>query len=298
MKEKQEKPKSVFQIAKEMEEAQQREEAEAEAKARELARQQEAQRRAEYEKKIRQERIELMRLKQGVIEESELIKEEKEEKKKYTLWQKIKNFFYHNTWWLWFAVFFVALGGFLVYQQIATVRPDMVVLLIVDDADFDAMCSREISALFEQYIEDENGDGNTVVEVYYIPASEDSASRNAYSGESTKLFAEFQMGDSLLVISDDAADEYIVAEENLEDLEQYFGEYEQIEDYRFLLSDTDFAEAVDWPYELDKDIYIGIRQVKPTFSFEEEMQKNYDIAFPALQKFIEEYGTLSDQNQE
>ncbi len=293
-KNKKEKQKSVFQIAREIEEQQQREEAEAEAKARELARQKKEQERIAYEKRIREERIELIRLKQGVIEESETIREEQEEEKHYTLWQRIQNFFYHNKWWLWIAVFLVFTGGFLVVQQVLKVRPDMVILLIADDPDFGTMCPENISDLFEQYIEDENGDGKVRVDVYYIPSSEKSASRNMYSGESTKLFAEFKMGDSLLVISDDAADEFILPDQNMEDLEKHFGEYEEIDGHRFLLSGTAFDETIEWPYGIDEDFYIGIRCVKPTFSDAKKMQENFDIAFAALEQFIAEYGTKSE----
>ncbi len=288
MSEKQQKPKSVFQVARELEEQQRREEQEAEAKALALAQEQKEKERIAYEKRIREERIELMRLKQGLIEESETIREEEEEVRKYTLRQKLSNYFYHNKWWLWFAAFCAFVAGFLIYQQVTAVRPDMTILLISDNPDFATMCSKEISALFEQYIEDENGDGKTVVEVYYIPSSEKSAVRNMQSGESTKLFAEFQIGDSLLVISDDEADTFIEASKNLVDLEEFYPDNEHVEEYRFLLSGTDFAKAVDWPYEMDDDVYVGIRKVKPTFSDAKKMQENYDIAFPALQKLIEE----------
>jgi ribonuclease BN (tRNA processing enzyme) len=148
--------------------------------------------------------------------------------------------------------------------------------------------------LFEQYIEDENGDGEISVDVYYIPASEEAAIQSGYTGDSTKLFAEFQVGQSLLVISDTDADAFIVPDSTLDDLEPKLGMYEQTEGFRFYLHDTDFAEAVGWEEPLDEDIYIGIRKVKDSFSFKEEMQKNYEIAFPALQKFAEEFGTVAE----
>ncbi len=288
--EKKPKEKSILDIAREME-LKQREE---EAKARALARQAEEERRIAYEKQLREERIELMRLKQGVIEESETIHEEQEEQKKYTLRQKISNFFYHNKWWMGIACFFVVVIGFIVYTTVTTVKPDLVVLLVSDDDYFNAQCSDAIEMVFEQYIVDENGDGKVSVDVYYIPASEDSAVQSGYTGESTKLFAEFQMGESLIVISDSAADTFIVPDSTLDDLEPALGKYAQTEGFRFYLHDTKFAETVGWEEPLDEDIYIGIRKVKETFTFKQEMQENYDIAFPALQKFAEEFGTPAE----
>ncbi|MBQ9109849.1 MAG: hypothetical protein IJY06_00550 [Oscillospiraceae bacterium] len=290
-KQKKPKEKSVLEIAREMEAQQQAAAAEAEAKARETAQKAEEERRIAYEKQLREERLELIRLKQGVIEESETIHEEQEEQKKYTIWQKIGNFFYHNKWWMGIGCFMAFVVGFLIYSTVTTVRADLVVLLVSDDDAFNAQCSYRIEEIFEQYIEDENGDGEISVDVYYIPSSEASAQMSGFTGDSTKLFAEFQIGESLLVISDLDADAFIVPDSTLDDLEPHFGDYTQTEAFRFYLHDTDFAESVGWTEPLDKDIYIGIRKVKDTFSFKEEMQENYDIAFPALRKFIEEFGT-------
>ncbi len=292
--EKTEKPKNLFEVAKEIEEEQRREQLRIEAEQQEAAQRLEEERRIAYEKKLREERIELMRLKQGVIEESETIHEEKEEEKKYTLREKVSNYFYHNKWWMGFAAFFVGLAGFLTVQVLTTVHPDVVVLLISDNQLFNVDCSENISTLLEQYTEDANGDGKVTVDVYYIPASEASAANSGYTGDSTKLFAEFQLGDSLLVISDSEADTFIAADQNLADLEADFGGYSQTEGVRFYLSDTEFAEAVGWDEPLDEDIYIGIRRVKDEFSFKEEMQEKFDVAYPALRKFIEEYGTLEE----
>ncbi len=221
------------------------------AQAKELARRAEEEKQKAYEEQLRQERLELLRLKQGVIDESETIHEEKEAPKKYTIWQKISNFFYHNKWWMGMAAFFVFVGGYLTYQTLTTVHPDMIVLLLVHDDYFNAACSDNICALFEQYIGDENGDGRVDVDVYYIPASEATAERSGYTGDSTKLFAEFQTGEAVLVISDAGADAFIVPDNNLLDLEDSLGQYAQTDAQRFYLADTGFAEAVGWDEPLD-----------------------------------------------
>ncbi len=284
-----EKEKSVLDVAREMEAQQQKLLEEQQALAREK---EEAERRA-YEEQIRKERLELIRLKQGVIEESETIHEEHEEKKHYTFGQKVSNFFYHNKWWLGIACFFVAIGGFLTWQVVTTVHPDMIVLLLVDDDLLNAVSNAAISDVFEQYIEDENGDGKVVVDVYYIPASAATADQSGYTGDSTKLFAEFQIGEACIVISDEGADQFIVPDSTLYDLEEDFGQYAETEDMRFYLSGTQFAEDIGWTdAPLDEDIYIGIRSVRKTMDSEEKMQEVFDVSYPALQKFIEQYGTL------
>ncbi|MDE5861340.1 MAG: hypothetical protein K2H28_04020, partial [Ruminococcus sp.] len=95
--------KNVFQTAKELRE-QQEEEMRRQVELRKRKKQE------EYDKKIQAERLELIRLKQGVIEESETIREEHPEEIKLSVWRKIRNFFYHNKWWLFLAIFFVALA--------------------------------------------------------------------------------------------------------------------------------------------------------------------------------------------
>lgn len=285
---KKKKEKSVFEIAQEMEAQQQRLNEEQMA----LARQKREEERIAYEEQLRQDRLELMRLKQGVIDESETIREENEEKKKYSITERIGNFFYHNKWWMGVAAFFAFVVGFLVYQTVTTVHPDMIVLLLVHDDLLNATCNEQIGELFAQYIEDENGDGKVVCDVYYIPASDQTADRSGYTGDSTKLFAEFQIGEACIVISDEGADQFIVPEHTLTDLEEPFGQYEQTDGMRFYLSDTKFAEDIGWTEgKLDQDIYIGIRSVRDTLDSKEEMQETFDISYPALQKFIEAYGT-------
>lgn len=265
------------------------------AQAKELARKAEEEKQKAYEEQLRQERLELIRLKQGVIAESETIHEEREAVKKYTIWQKLGNFFYHNKWWMGMAAFFVFIGGYLTVQTLTTVKPDMIVLLLVHDDYFNAACSGNICALFEQYIGDENGDGRVNVEVYYIPASEVTADRDGYTGDSTKLFAEFQTGEAVLVISDAGADAFIVPDNNLMDLEDSLGQYEQTDGIRFYLADTGFAEAVGWEEPLDEDVYIGVRKVKKTMDSEEKMQAVFDISFPALEQLAAQFGTPAEE---
>lgn len=152
------KKKSVLEIAREMETRQKKFVEEQQT----LAYQKMEEERKVYEEQLRQERLELIRLKQGIISESETIHEEQSKKTHYTIWQKIGNFFYHSKWWLGIASVFLFLIVFLTWQVMTTVHPDMIILLLIDD-EFNYTCKARISKLFAQYIEDENGDGATVV---------------------------------------------------------------------------------------------------------------------------------------
>ena len=61
---------------------------------------------------------ELLKLKQGLIEESETIVEQKREVVELHGWKKVQNFFYHYKWHVVVAVFFIAVIGFFVYDLV------------------------------------------------------------------------------------------------------------------------------------------------------------------------------------
>ena len=95
-KKKKEKGKSFLETMREIDaKEQQQEEAREAAMQAQLAEQEKREKEA-YEKKIQQDRIELIRLKQGVITESDRIAEEHPEKKKMPLGKRISNFFYQD----------------------------------------------------------------------------------------------------------------------------------------------------------------------------------------------------------
>ena len=253
---------------------------------------QEEQERLAHESQLEEDKKELLKLKQGVIDQSDSIFELHEPEKQYSFKEKVSNFLYHNKWWLGFAVFFFLMFAYLAWQIIFTVKPDMIVLLLVHNDFFNVACSDGIEEIFEQYIDDVNGDGKISVDVYYMPASDETAERDGFTGDQTKLFAEFQTGEAVLVISDEGADAFIVPEHTLVDLEPYFGDYQETDSYRFMLAGTDFANRLEWDEPFDEDIYLGIRQVRKTMDSEEAMQEVYDVSFPALEKFVQEFGHL------
>ena len=290
MAEKKKKEKSVAQVMQEMQAQQQ----EVEAQQRELLRQKQEEERKAYEEQLRQEKLELMRLKQGIIEESETIHEEHPEERKLTFREKVSNFFYHNKWWMGIGSLMLVLFGILTWQMLTMVHPDMIILLLSDNDIFYSATYENIENMFAEYIEDVNGDGKTIVEIYYIPASDETAERSGLTGESEKLFAEFQTGEAVLVISDDGADSFIVPEHTLVNLEDDFSNYQETDEWRFRLSGTKFAEAIGWDEPLDEDVYIGIRTVKKTLDSEEKMQEVFDVSYPALKQFIEQFGTVKE----
>ena len=80
------------------------------------------------------EKRELLKLKQGIISESEVIEQDvHEQPEKQTVAKKIDNFFFRNKWFVAVGAFFAAVGFFLVYQAVTREQPDLTVILAVSD---------------------------------------------------------------------------------------------------------------------------------------------------------------------
>ena len=143
--------------------AQQRREAEererqvleqAEAERRERERQEEKER----ERRLAQERIELMKLKSGVIDESESsIKEEHDQIRELHGFEKVQNFFYHNKVWIIFTIFIIAVAAFIFIDAARREKADLTVLMIANNGL--ETRQEELEEFFEKYTDDLDGNG-------------------------------------------------------------------------------------------------------------------------------------------
>ena len=95
-KHKKEKGKSLLETMREIDAKEAEKEAEAEERRQALLAEREKKEKEEYAKKIQQDRIELMRLKQGIITESDTIYEEKEEKPCLVLYHALNCLLKHS----------------------------------------------------------------------------------------------------------------------------------------------------------------------------------------------------------
>lgn len=277
---------SVFKVAKGFKEQQEAEKKLAEQRMAERIAQKEKEKQEAYEKQLRDEKIELIRLKQGEIEQSEILSESKEEKVKLPFFKRISNFFYHNKWWLGIGVFFVALGGYLIYDLVTKTDPDVVILYIDNNAEI--AYSEKFTDYLQNLCGDINDDGKAVASVYYIPYT--GVEYTDYNnGSTTKLIAEMQNADAMLVISGKMADDAISPDITLVDLETLYPDNPQVKKYGFYLKDTSFAEEIGYSGEIDDELFLGIRAVAPVqWADEEEMQESYDKAIVILDMLIKD----------
>ena len=251
--------------------------------------------RENYAEKLRQEKLELLKLKQGIISEEEIPKEEKEEKH-YTVSEKIGNFFYHNKMYIILGTLFAALAIFLLYDWISTVSPDVAVMIIASDEEFEYITGN-MEQVLERYCRDYNGDGKIYVRVSYLPAEKEDIS---YEGQanSTKLMAEFQAGDSIIVIADHKVCETMrITEGVLADLSGIYPGDENVSELGYMLNGTSFAEDIGYE-DLSEDLFVAFRLPKAGFGVSEEsFKQNFDNAVDMWSNYI--YGIeVNPQDQE
>ena len=279
--------KSVFQVNKEL--RIQREE-ELERQQQELQRQhaeREKQKREAYERQLQNERIELMRMKQGLVEESDSIQEEQpEEEIKMSLGKKIGNFFYHNKWWLGLGVFFTGLVIFLAVDLLSKPNPDMVILMLCPNESISS--STYLESYFTEFGEDSNKNGEVLVSVYYIPYSDDEY-QNYTKGVTNKLTTFLNNAEGVVIIGNkQTTEDLLIPEDSLVDLSELYPDNPHVKDYFFYLKDTPFAERLGIPAsEISDDMFFAVRKPKSLINAsKEDMQETYDKDFPVFDKII------------
>lgn len=279
--------KSIFQTSKEMKEKADEEE----RKRQEALEQQLAERRKKaqeaHDKRLEQERLELLKLKHGVIEESETIHEETEEKVKLSLWGKIKNFFYHSKWWLGIGTVTALIAVFLIVNLVTRPNPDMIVLMIGENYTLNE--ESDLTDYITSFCEDFNDNGKTEAAVYYIPYTGDQGKDYA-NGVQTKLTVEVQSGEAVIVIGNNMADEVFYDTDSLVDLETLFPGNDHVNGCKLMLSDTKFAEKVGVPPSVVGDEwFLAIRKPQKLMNTsQKKMQKVYDRDVEVFMALVED----------
>ena len=162
--------------------------------------------RREIEEQQRQQRekAELLKLRQGIIEESEEIPEDEPPKyEKPKGWKAVENFFYHYKWRLIGSIFAVALISFMVVQTVTRQKNDLYVLIIANSSS-DGFYAKtaDIEVALERYCPDFDGNGYVHVGVNYIDLSSKGGMSEYSDAQLDKFSAELFTGDSQLFLSD------------------------------------------------------------------------------------------------
>lgn len=248
--------------------------------------------REKYGQQIAEEKIEVLKMKQGVIEQSDKFTSNDKNKKVYTKTEKFKNFIYHNKWWLGIASFMVIIAAFLIYDTLTTIRSDVRVMLLSDNDELQTH-TEQIHEFFNSYVIDYNDDGRNYTDIVFIPISADQekniSSGYGYENSLTNLSTQFQLGECMMLIADSAADVYIEPETTLENLETYFPDCPYVDGCKLYLKDTDFAAMIGLkPSDIPDDLYIAVRKIASNLSTEETNKTNHDNAVETLKAVIKD----------
>ena len=297
---------SVLENMRRINEKQRWEELEAEAEREKERAEKERLERERYEKKLERDRIELMKLKQGIISDED-IPHEAEPVKEYTAWEKIGNFFYHNKMPLIVGAVIVLLAVFLIRDVVTNKKPDVSIMIMASDSELDFRTG-DIEKLLEPYCEDFNGDGEVYVRVSYLPAVYSDDNLDAYFNQSaqTKLMAEFQSGDSIIVIADADTCHTVgidTVSENgnpvdpiLVDMRTIYPDDENCIELGYMLSGTSFAEDIKYTAMSDS-LFIGFRLPREALGVNmEKFTANYNNALKLWDNYLNRTEAVHDEN--
>lgn len=297
---------SVLKNMRRINEKQHREELEAEAEREKERAEKERRDRERYEKKLERDRIELMKLKQGILSDED-IPHEAEPVKEYTAWEKIGNFFYHNKMPLIVGAVIVLLAVFLIRDVVTNKKPDVAIMIMASDSELDFRTG-DIEKLLEPYCEDFNGDGEVYVRVSYLPAVYSDDNLDAYFNQSaqTKLMAEFQSGDSIIVIADADTCHTVgidTVSENgnpvdpiLVDMRTIYPDDENCTELGYMLSGTSFAEDIKYTAMSDS-LFIGFRLPREALGVNmEKFTANYNNALKLWDNYLSKTEAVHDEN--
>lgn len=173
----------------------------------------------EKQRQARQDYIELLKMKQGIIEESELIPETGYvEIPELHGWAKLQNYIYHNKVYILLGIAFGALLIFMTVQTVTRKKNDLYVLVISTSAESElAWRSTDIEEALALYCPDFDGNGYVKVGVNFIDLGFSNAAADYNNAQSMKFSSEMYTGDSQMFIADEGFWHQLYDADGLED---------------------------------------------------------------------------------
>lgn len=201
----------------------------------------------------RQEKIDILKMKQGLIEESEVVPESGYVKiPEQHGWEKFKDFFWRNKAFIFMGAFLVFVIAICVGQVIFKEKEDLHVIIVTSSADSELSWRHyDFEEVLEQYCPDFDENGKVNVGVNYINRSvAGEVLTEMEQIQSQKLTAELMSADAQLIIGDEEFADWMINGGKPED---YFlpqtdkcSEDMLYEEVGVRLNKTDFAKTVHW----------------------------------------------------
>lgn len=244
------------------------------------------------------EKRELLKLKQGIIDDSEIIQKdvhEESEKPKGIKW--LENFMYRNKFYVLFGAFLIIAGVIMTYQLLNREASDMTVLLVTSDVEKTPGIYQKVKDIetgLEQYCPDYDGNGNVHVDVYFIDLTK-TADMNFVNSNSAKFYGEIERGVAELFICDNGI--FAVGDESEEAANNFNGMFLDIgkitEDSKYdgmktvRLKDTPLAKDAKWESSCPEALGICVRQEEPgMISYSEKALENNRKAQEVLRNIL------------
>lgn len=240
--------------------------------------------RSQHEKELAEKKIELMKLKTGVIEESDTIKEVHEEAPKLTFGEKVENIWYRSKWIIIFVIFCIVAGGYIIYSQVTSEKADMTVLVVMDNNALYAR-TEELEEFLEGYCDDLDGNGYVHVLVYNIVLNDLEDVTSSTSAQA-QIMTQLMTGDNIMIISDGTTEFEVhdfTTDEGYDD--------DCMTEYGIVLNCALTREELKWEAMPD-ELYIGMREpAELTGTKIEAMQANFDELLPMFNRLYETIST-------
>lgn len=247
--------------------------------------------RREYEKRLQEERLELIKLKNGDITDSEIIKEEHDINPPLHGIERMKNFWWHNKYIILLAAFFIIVFGYITYDTLTRTKPDMRVIMTCNNGLINR--TEELEDMFEEYCEDLNGDGKVYVQVIEAPITSNTTDYTTTGKYQSVIQANLQTAEVIFFVSDEAilSDESGVSEA-FADLRELYPNSELVSKNGLQLKGEYVQKKLKWESNFPDDMFIVMREpVKTMKDSKEEMQENFDNAKKIMDHLVDDFTT-------
>ena len=249
------------------------------------------QERKDYKKQLDNEKIELVKLKSGVIDESDIIKEEAPEVIKLSKKEWLKNFWWHNKIIIILVVFAIAVVSYITYDSLSRVKPDIKVMMTVNNGLVNR--TEEVADYFERFCPDINGDGEVNVQILSAPLTEDTDDYVQIQKYQEVYLANMQMGEIIFILTDDKTDADIYSDNEsdnlLSDVSSDFADNEFVTSKGLSLKGDYIEDVFKYHTNYPQDIYLGMRApIKTLKDSKDDMKKNYNKAYEIFKSMAED----------
>ena len=215
------------------------------------------------DKQIAQDKLELLKIKNDIIDEdTSSIKEEHEEVRKLKGAEWVANVWYHNKVWIIFGAFILMVVGFITYSEIKREKPDLTVMVIANNGL--AERQQELEEFFEKYTDDLDGNGYVHVQIIMMPLNPNSTDYQTQNTNTSKFLANLQMGESVIVITDSNTEDQFKGIMK-SDLDKDFPDNPYIDELGLSLNMKLVADELKFE-NMPNDVHISLRTPTKTLN--------------------------------